>query len=136
MSLGATWNTYKKGGINIKVYPIILETEDLDEPKLIRVDVDDTVHTLKLKVGLLLKLEPTCLKLVLDSYSNEPRYLDNDDAPIKFDCSDKLYVATSLDEDPQKQFSQSKLRSVIDHFGYIISLNVVLPETDVGECFY
>ncbi|KAJ8928112.1 hypothetical protein NQ314_019338 [Rhamnusium bicolor] len=100
---GTEFPTYKSGGINMKVYPINIETEEVDEPTLI--------------------------------YSNDLKYLDSDDSVVKFDgnCRDqKLYVSNLLDEDPEKSFQNSKLRKVIEHFGYIISLNVVLPETDVS----
>lgn len=55
---------------------------------------------------------------------------------MKFDsnCSNyKLYVSNALDEDPEKTFLFSKLKRLIQQFGYIISLQVVLPDTDVGK---
>ncbi|CAH1998952.1 unnamed protein product [Acanthoscelides obtectus] len=132
---GAPWMTYNTGGINMKVYPIIMENEEVEEPKLVRVDVGDKVCKLKLKLSALLNIDPSTVHVVMEMYSNEPKYLENDDDIIKFDanCNDyKLYVATVLDEDPEKTFQQSRLRKVIEHYSYIISLNVVLPETDIG----
>ncbi|CAH1098734.1 unnamed protein product [Psylliodes chrysocephalus] len=129
------WETFQADGINMKVYNIILETEEVNEPRLVRVDVDDTVQILKEKIGKLLNMDPETVKVVMEMYSNEPKYLDNDEAIVKFDsnCSNyKLYVSNALDEDPEKTFLFSKLKRLIQQFGYIISLQVVLPDTDVA----
>ncbi|XP_057671617.1 ubiquitin carboxyl-terminal hydrolase 47 [Diorhabda carinulata] len=129
------WETYFPGGINMKVYPIILETEEINEPKIVRVDVNDTVHDLKQKIGPLLNINPSKVKVVIEMYSNEPKYLDNDEALVKFDpkcISYRLYASNALDEDPDKSFQFSKLKRLISQFGYIISLTVILPDTDVA----
>uniref|UniRef100_A0A6P7GLW5 Ubiquitin carboxyl-terminal hydrolase 47 n=1 Tax=Diabrotica virgifera virgifera TaxID=50390 RepID=A0A6P7GLW5_DIAVI len=132
---GTSWKVYQPGGINMKVYPIILETEEVSEPKLVRVDLNDTVFGLKHKIGQLLNMNPSKVKIVMEMYCNEPKYLDNDTDPVKFDpnCSNyKLYVSNALDEDPEKTFLFSKLKRLISLFGYIISLTIVLPDTDVA----
>ncbi|CAH1119608.1 unnamed protein product [Phaedon cochleariae] len=132
---GTEWTKYKAEGINMKVYPINIEAEEIDEPKLVRVDVDDRISDLKMKIGHLLHMDPTTVKIVMEIYSNEPKYLDNDDALVKFDanCSVyKLYASNGMDEDPEKNFAISKLKKVIEYFRYTISLNVVLPDTDIA----
>nr|XP_023028042.1 ubiquitin carboxyl-terminal hydrolase 47 isoform X1 [Leptinotarsa decemlineata] len=133
---GTEWGRYIAGGINMKVYPIILDTEELDEPKLVRVDVDDLVKNLKIKVAQLFDWDPTTIVLVMEMFSNEPKYLDNDEAFVKFDvnCSSyKLYASKALDDDPEKKtFQHSKMKRLIEYFGYIISFTVTLPETDAG----
>lgn len=60
---GTEWKTYKRGGINMSVYPLHLETEDIDEPKSIRVDIGQTVGELKQELGLLLNTDPSYLKV-------------------------------------------------------------------------
>lgn len=85
------------------------------------------------KHGVKVKL---VLQLVQEIYSNEPRYLEDDDALIKIDpsCNGyKIYVSNALDEDPEKPFLSSKLHGVIDRFVHVVSITVVLPETDLGE---
>lgn len=120
----------------MKVYPINLETEEVEEPRLIRVDIDDTVEMLKSKLSSIFNMDVNSIKVVLEIYGNELKYLDCDDTVIKFDVNSrdqKLYISDSIDEDPEKSFQTSKLRRVIEHFGYIITVNVVLPGTDVGK---
>lgn len=75
------------------------------------------------------------LQLVQETYSNEPHYLEDDDIQMKIDpnCNGyKLYVSNSLDEDPDKPFCISKLNKVIDRFVHIVSIDIVLPDTDIG----
>lgn len=67
--------------------------------------------------------------------SSEPHLLEEDDTPVEFDpnCSGyKLYVSNMLDEDPDKSFIISKLHTVIDRFVHIITIDVVLPDVDIG----
>ncbi|KAJ8985542.1 hypothetical protein NQ317_019925 [Molorchus minor] len=128
------WTTYKAGGINMKVYPINLVLEEVEEPTMVRVDVDDTVKTLKKKLASILNMDPKTIQVVQEMYSNEPKHLNNDDAIVKFDpncCDYKLYVCSTASEELDN-FAYSTLRDIIENCGYIISLNVLLPETDVG----
>lgn len=120
----------------MKVYPINLETEEVEEPRLVRVDIEDTVKVLKTKLSSIFNMDVNDIKVVLEMYGHELKYLDTDDTVIKFDANSrdqKLYTSNSIDDDPEKNFQNSKLRRVIEHFGYIITVNVVLPETDVGK---
>ncbi|CAG9864755.1 unnamed protein product [Phyllotreta striolata] len=132
---GTPWQTYKTGGINMKVYNILLDSEEVCEPRHVRVDIDDTVKQLKDKIGLLLNMDPDTVKIVMEMYSNEPKYLDNDDAIVKFDanCNNyKLYVSNALDEHPDNTFMFSKFKRLIEQFGYVISLTLFLPDTDIA----
>lgn len=132
---GTEFPNYKPGGINMKVYPINLETEEVEEPRLVRLDIDDTVSILKSKLSSIFNMEVDSIKVVLEMYGNDLKYLDCDDTVIKFDATSrdqKLYISNSVDDDPEKSFQNSKLKKVIEHFGYIITVNVVLPETDVA----
>jgi hypothetical protein len=42
-------------------------------------------------------------------------------------------VTSHCDDDPEKPFILSKLHKIIDRFEHIISLHMVLPETDRGK---
>lgn len=74
-----------------------------------------------------------------ETYCNEPKYLDEDEIPMKFDpnCMGyKIYVSNALDEDPDKTFLLSKLHKIIDRFVHVVSLTVVLPDTDSSKYFF
>lgn len=124
----------------MKVYPVILETEEVNEPKLVRIDLEDTVKDLRAKLFSLLpkessknQIDPSSLKIVLVLYGQEMKYLDNDSKLVPIDSKyndHKLYVANALDEDQEKTFHESKLKRIVEQFGHIVSLSVVLPESD------
>lgn len=42
-------------------------------------------------------------------------------------------MASCCDDDPEKPFVISKLHKIIDRFEHIISLHMVLPDTDKGK---
>lgn len=42
-------------------------------------------------------------------------------------------MASYCDDDPEKPFVISKLHKIIDRFEHIISLRMVLPDTDKGK---
>lgn len=121
----------------MKVYPVILETEEVDEPKQTRIDLEDTVKDLRTKLAALLpsgsaKIDPSSFKMVLVTYGHEMKYLDNDSKPVPIDPTyndHKLYVSDALDEDPDKTFRKSKLRRAIEQFSHIVCISIVLPET-------
>lgn len=60
---GTEWKTYKPGGIHMKVYPINLDTEEIDEPRMVRVDVDETVGELKQEIASLFDMDPISLQV-------------------------------------------------------------------------
>lgn len=135
---GTEWQVYKPGGVNMKVFVIDLENEEVDSPSLrfkIQVNPGDTVRDLKMRLAKMLNMNVNTLKLVQEMYSNKPHYLDDDIAPVKIDpiCNGyKIYVANAVDDDPEKSFAGSKLERIIDRFGNIISIDVILPSTDPG----
>lgn len=47
----------------MKVYPINLDTEEIDEPKMVRVDVDETVGELKQEIASLFDTDPISLQV-------------------------------------------------------------------------
>lgn len=128
----------------MKVYPVILETEELEEPKLVRVDLEDTVKHLRQKLYSLLEtpkkdIDSCPLKIVLVLYGHEIKYLDNDMKMVPIDPNyndHKLYVANALDEDPDKGFQESKLKKIVEQFGHIVSMSVVFPECDAETLEY
>lgn len=45
----------------------------------------------------------------------------------------QIFVTSHCDDDPEKPFIISKLHKIIDRFEHLISLHMVLPETDRGK---
>lgn len=137
-STGTEFQEYKQGGVNVKVFLINLESEEVDGPVMLRVNVGDSVSDVKKNLSKILNKDMTAMKLVLEMYSNKPHYLDDDEAEFKFDsgCDGyKLYVAPALDEDPEKTFLMSKMHRIIDRFVHVVCINVILPEADLGKSF-
>lgn len=132
---GTEWQVYKPGGVNMKVFVINLENEEVDGPTIVRVNPGETVGEFKLKLAKMLNMNVNTLNVVQEMYSNEPHYLDDDDAPIKFDpsCNGyKIYISNALDEDSDKLFQGSRLQRVISRFVHLVSIDIILPATDVG----
>lgn len=72
-------------------------------------------------------------------YSSKPKYFIEDNETIRLDsqCLDyKIYVACAVDKDPETASNNlEKLRKLVGFYKYIISLNILLPDTDEGEFF-
>ncbi|XP_021936857.1 ubiquitin carboxyl-terminal hydrolase 47-like isoform X2 [Zootermopsis nevadensis] len=132
---GAEFETYQLGGISAKVFVVDLEAEEVDGPTIVRGNILQTVAEFKVTLAKALQLDAKTLKIVLEKYrySNEPRLLDNDEITLKFEGfykSNKIFVASRYDDDPEKSFVISKLRKIIDRFEHIVCLRMVLPDTD------
>lgn len=135
---GDQFESYKRGGINRKFYPINLETEDIDEPILVRVNVDETLLELKNHLSSILNIDVPHVLVVMQMSNNEPKFLANDNDVVKFDASldYKFFVANSSQLPDETvdlvNFKSSKLYRLVDKYSYIINLNVFLPDTDIG----
>lgn len=133
----AEFMEYKPGGVNIKVYAINIENEDVSGPITVRGYETQTCREFKNLLAKTLNLNENTMKIAVESYNNggvEPNLLENDDDEIISKASIcnayKVYVANALDEDPDKPFIISKFHKIIDKFEHIISLDVILPIND------
>ncbi|XP_067012676.1 ubiquitin carboxyl-terminal hydrolase 47 isoform X2 [Anabrus simplex] len=127
------FEVYQPGGVHTKVFLVNVETEEVDGPMDVRGNLAQTVAEFKVTLGKALKLDPEKIKLVVERYSNEPRLLENSERTLKmegFYAATKVFVATSIDEDPEKPFITSKLHKIIDRFEHIVTLHMILPDTD------
>ncbi|PSN42002.1 Ubiquitin carboxyl-terminal hydrolase 47 [Blattella germanica] len=127
------FETYQPGGVATKVFLVDVETEEVDGPTIVRGNLSQTVKEFKVTLSKVFNLDPKSIKIVLEKHSNESRLLDNDEKTLKlegFYGSNKIFIATSCDEDPEKPFIISKLHNIIDRFEHIISLQMVLPAID------
>nr|CAD7196168.1 unnamed protein product [Timema douglasi] len=127
------FEVYRIGGVAIKVFVVNVETEEVDGPTIVRGNLSQTVKEFKGTLAKVLNLNADTLKIVLEKYSNESRLLENDDKTLKvegFFGSNKIFVANSCDEDPEKPYVISKLHKIIDRFEHIITLHLVLPDLD------
>lgn len=130
---GTPWKEYKKGGINMSAYLINIENEDIAYSKVVRVDVDDTVGDLKQKLGELFTVEPGNIKVVLQSYTNEQKYLKDDSELVNFDSNFseyKLFIANIIDKDSENlRKNISKLKKIAELYSHVIALSITLPVT-------
>lgn len=60
---GTEWETYNPGGVRMKVYPINLDTEEINEPRTVRVDVDETVGELKQEIASIFNTDLNSLQV-------------------------------------------------------------------------
>ncbi|XP_019770747.1 ubiquitin carboxyl-terminal hydrolase 47 isoform X2 [Dendroctonus ponderosae] len=132
---GTVWRKYHPGGINIKIYPILLKTEDVLNPVTLRVDACATKGTLKEELGQLLGTDPSHLEIVLVMY-NKQIYFKNDSDAIQYDvnCANcRIYVAEIDDSDPEEaELKMEKLKELVDKFNHMISIIICLPDTDAA----
>lgn len=128
---------YKPGGINIKVFAVNTEAEDIDGPVMVRGYETQSFKEFKQLIAKTLNMSEPVIKIAIESYNNGsigPNLIDIGDeehitqASICNAC--KLYVATALEDDPDNQNLLSKFQKIIDKFEHIISLDVILPVND------
>ncbi|XP_060519421.1 ubiquitin carboxyl-terminal hydrolase 47 [Cylas formicarius] len=126
---GTPWKVYKRGGVNVKVYPVNVDAEDVDEPFLVRVDIGETFGEFRRNVGELLGTDADELAVVYESFNGEPRLLVDDDEVVKLDynCPNVFYVAR-LPSDHAHHLA--RLKSVAARYEYVIGISVTLPDTD------
>ncbi|KAF5276470.1 hypothetical protein FQA39_LY06539 [Lamprigera yunnana] len=132
---GTQFQVYKPGGVNMKVFLINLETEEVDGPTNFHVNPGETVCEVKKSLAKIFDMDFNTLKLVQETYSNEPHYLEEDHVKMAFDpnCTGyQLYISNALDEDPDKPFSTSKMNKIIDRYVHIVTIDIVFPDTDAA----
>lgn len=132
---------YKPGGVNLKVYIVNIETEDVDGPITVRGYESQSWREFKSVLAKTLHMNEQTMKIAIDSYNNgsvQPHLVENEDEDLICQASHcsayKIYVSNMMDEDPDKPFIISKFHNIIDKFEHIISLEVVLPASDKCKC--
>lgn len=77
------------------------------------------------------------MQVVLAKNSNDPRFLNVDTDVVPFDFKYlhyKIYIAHVSESDPEVAKRKSnKLAKLVQLYGYVIALNLLLPETDEGS---
>ncbi|XP_031348562.1 ubiquitin carboxyl-terminal hydrolase 47 isoform X2 [Photinus pyralis] len=130
---GTEFQVFKSGGVNMKVCLINIETEEVEGPVNFHVNPGETVLEVKHRLAKMFNMDIDTIKLVQEMYCNEPHYLEDDNAMMRFDpsCNDyKLYVSNALDEDLDKPFVISKLNKIIDRYVHIVTIYVTYPDTE------
>ncbi|XP_045462425.1 ubiquitin carboxyl-terminal hydrolase 47 isoform X2 [Harmonia axyridis] len=125
------WSDYKAGAVNMKIYPLNLHTEEMEDPKILRVNVNETVREIKYRISLLLDSSLDPIQLALEKLG-DLMYLEDDDI-INIDSKNieyKLYVGNMLEEDNELCFFSTKFRKVIEKMQQVIGIRIFLP--DVG----
>ncbi|KAL1516679.1 hypothetical protein ABEB36_000560 [Hypothenemus hampei] len=134
---GTEWKHYQMGGINVRVYPINLENEDIEEPVVVRLDIGETIGQLKNELGHLLKVEPESLKIIQANYGCEPNFFHDDTEIVHLPddkCPEyKYYVSNACHNNPDTaNANMQKLKKLIEIYSGIITLHVALPDTTEG----
>ncbi|XP_044748604.1 ubiquitin carboxyl-terminal hydrolase 47 isoform X2 [Coccinella septempunctata] len=127
------WSIYRAGAVNMKIYPLNLFTEELEDPKILRVNVNETIGEIKYRISLLLGSSDP-LQLALEKLG-DLTYFDNDEQVINIDSKNieyKLYVGNMIDEDLDKTFQFSKFRKIIEKMRQVIGLRIFLPDVGLG----
>lgn len=132
---------YKPGGLNLKVYVVNIQTEDVEGPFTVRGYETQSWKEFKSVLAKTLDLNEQTLKIAIDTYVNgcvQPQLIENENEDLICQASHcsayKIYVSNLMDEDPDKPFIISKFHKIIDKFEHIISLEVILPLSD--KCKY
>lgn len=63
--LGTEFLTYKSGGVNMKVYLIDLESEEVEGPTVIRVNAGETVREFKTDLANMFNMDVNTIKVIL-----------------------------------------------------------------------
>nr|XP_022915816.1 ubiquitin carboxyl-terminal hydrolase 47 [Onthophagus taurus]XP_022915817.1 ubiquitin carboxyl-terminal hydrolase 47 [Onthophagus taurus]XP_022915818.1 ubiquitin carboxyl-terminal hydrolase 47 [Onthophagus taurus] len=132
---GQAWEAYFPGGVKMKVYLVHFDTEEISGPNFVRVNPGKTTGELKKQFASMFGYDVDSIKIIMESGSNNPIHLDEDDVPIKYEprCSNyKLYVASVMEEDVDKEGIINKMQKVIDLFVHIVNIDVILPDNDIS----
>lgn len=132
------WQCYKRGGINVKAYFTNLQTDEINEPITLRVDVDDKVIDLKKKIQPFLQncfLDRLGIVLQVNCNDSITWPSDKDLVNLNADIEDYKFFVYSRGTEDEAEATNLKLHKFIEKYGFVMSLEVVLPEADVGGCF-
>ncbi|XP_018335481.1 ubiquitin carboxyl-terminal hydrolase 47 [Agrilus planipennis] len=138
---GTKFQSYRPGGVTVKLYMVNMEDEEVDGPVNFRIHKGDYVRDLYTRVADNFNMDIGKMTLVWRSERNQLCHLDRYESLVQFDPTYfhyKLYVSNGFDDDPEKTFEQSKLYKIIEEFSYLITLHVQLPNTDPStlECLF
>lgn len=133
-SPNSEWQVYEPGAINLKVFPVNLQTEDLEEPIVIRVNVNETVGELKKRLGVLLTLEPNSLEIVMVNYLRRPKsevvYFSRDDQVVHQNgrSQEKQLFVSISDDNMDKAKFVIRLKKFVEWVKQVVIINVSLPD--------
>lgn len=119
----------------MKVYYVHVETEEVQEPVLLRVEHNILVRYLKERLSKLLSIDVSTMKVAFVKMDKKIYYLENK-GTVPSDtesCDFKLYVSNYFDEDTEKAFKYSSFKNIIERFENIVYLGLLLPDTDPGK---
>lgn len=128
---GTSFQVHKLGGGNVKVFVVNVITEEIDNTANLRVNVGESLFDFKLLLAKKLNLSETSMYIVEEGY-NGPKYLDDNVSEFRFESCARYFVSSMLDEDPDKTFENSKLKTLVENL-VVISIDVLIPDTDVGK---
>ncbi|CAI8044308.1 Ubiquitin carboxyl-terminal hydrolase 47 [Geodia barretti] len=120
---------YNRGGLNLKMLLVNLETLKVASPVAMRAEQSWTVLTLKEAVSEKFGLSVETMNLAVETYQNEGRHLANDSHQLKHESLFKKHTifACSDPEDFRKPFKESEMNKLIDVHVNSILLYVTIP---------
>lgn len=133
--VGENFLTYQHGEVNMKVYHVNIETEEVREPVSIRVEHNILVGNLKEQLSKFLSIDVSTMRVAFVKMDKNIYYLENK-GTVPSDTESpifKLYVANSFDEDTEKAFNYSPFKNIVERFESVVHLGLLLPETDPGN---
>ncbi|XP_014675692.1 PREDICTED: ubiquitin carboxyl-terminal hydrolase 47-like [Priapulus caudatus] len=130
------FQVYEPGGISVKLHIVDLVSETIQPPFNLRAQSSNTLDEFKAIISEVTGLPTNPMRLVLEKYSGELRYLHDPEninslRGLGFFRSEKVYVDCSGVED-SPNFEESRLHKLLDEFGNTIRITIVLPPA--SEC--
>ncbi|RZF32369.1 hypothetical protein LSTR_LSTR001833 [Laodelphax striatellus] len=132
----ATFEHYQLGDVSLQAQVVHLDTEEIDSPIHVRGDSLKTIEELKESLVRILHLTSPASKITIamETYTGSLKSIKDTDAKcskLSEYSSQVIYVCDGhCDEDPEKQFSQSKMHKIIQQYMNSITIQVSLPDTD------
>ncbi|XP_023222408.1 ubiquitin carboxyl-terminal hydrolase 47-like [Centruroides sculpturatus] len=124
---------YKIGGTTVKVHVIDVENEEISPFITIRGHLNESVEEFKQRIAQVLGVDATNMRVVLEMYRNDLRYLSTPNKTLKsegFSRSSKVFVEYKDTVDAAKPFPSSKFYQILDRYENTICIHVALPRVD------
>ncbi|XP_039286444.1 ubiquitin carboxyl-terminal hydrolase 47 isoform X2 [Nilaparvata lugens] len=135
----ANFQHYQLGDVSLQAQVVHLDTEEIDSAIMVRGDSLKTIGELKESVVRILHLTSPASQITIametghchGSCFKSIKDTDSKCSTLSQYTSQIMYVCDGhCDEDPEKQFSQSKMHKIIQQYINSIFIHVSLPDTD------
>ncbi|CAN7994990.1 unnamed protein product, partial [Ixodes hexagonus] len=128
-----TFQPYKKGGTTVKVHVVVLETQEIRRPVVVRGLKSQTVAEFKAQVAQQLSLPSAEMRMVHQRFHTDLTLLTCPTRQLKhedFGKSNTVYIEFLDQEDACKPFKESLFFEILDRHVNTIVIYVHLPPAD------